>query len=118
MTYYGLICPSMKTNMVKIWSNKVNIRKEGNVVIFKEGKCFKKRVTKIRLFTVATLSSLSPLCSHHLHFVVTVSTLSSLLPLCLHCDNFVVTGNGKICDLSWTASELQKYEDKDGHNTV
>ena len=80
VTYYGLICPRMKTNTVKIWSNKVNI--------WKEGKCFEKRVTKIRLFTVATLSSQSPLCRHHRHFVVTVTTLSSLSPLCLHCDNF------------------------------
>ena len=25
VTYHGLICPSIKTNMVKIWSNKVKI---------------------------------------------------------------------------------------------
>ena len=108
VTYYGLICPRMKTNTVKIWSNKVNI--------WKEGECFEKRVTKIRHFTVATLSSPLPLCRHHRHFVVTVATLLSLLPLCLHCVNFVVTGNGKIGDLSWT--DLQKYEDEYGHNTV
>ena len=84
VTYYGLICPRMKTNTVKIWSNKVNIWKEGRVVFLKRVNVLTKRVTK-------SDSSLSPLCRHSHHFVITIATLLSQSPLCRHCCHFVCT---------------------------